>query len=85
MKRPPKFAWLTFDVILFSAPRTTPPLVRIPTHDPALEMASIAYLHQYFINKRETLLQISGKRALIKLLTLLDEVVLRARTARKHG
>lgn len=34
----------TFDVIRFSAPRTTPSFVSTPMHDPALEIASMAYL-----------------------------------------
>lgn len=35
------------DVMRFSAASTTPSLARTPMHDPALEMASIAYLHRH--------------------------------------
>ena len=41
----------TFDVIRFSAPSTTPSFVKIPTQDPAFEIASMAYLHQNEIVK----------------------------------
>ena len=37
-------AALTLEVIRFSPASTTPSLARMPIHDPALEMASIAYL-----------------------------------------
>jgi hypothetical protein len=68
-------------VIRFSAPSTIPSFVKIPTQEPAFEIASIAYLHQNRITASQTVGKPLETVFMIKLLTRPDEVVPRVKTA----